>query len=163
MNTESLDQRATKLLAFKVGGLIKNCRWAPALFEPVGPGSSTTRFESFSKFDAALWPRDSIFKALKDLNLLKTYTKTQEAGSILKSCFTLLKWPHFSRAYLVTERKHMSIVVGQQIHNSYFLHFHFMKLKGFLKSFQTLQICNQKRYRLNFSFSFKMGLKNLAL
>ena len=44
---ESIGQRATKLPTFKVGGLKKKS----ASFEPVGPGSTLTGFESFSKFD----------------------------------------------------------------------------------------------------------------
>ena len=62
---------------------------------------------------AVLWSTDSIFTALKDLNLLKKYNKNQEACSILKVCFGFLKWPHFNRAYLVTECKNMSVVVFQ--------------------------------------------------
>ena len=39
----------------------------------------------------ALWPTDLISTALKDLNFLKKYTENQEAGSILKVCFALLR------------------------------------------------------------------------
>ena len=44
---------------------------------------------------AALWPTHLKFSALKDLNLLKTMSKFQEACSILKVGFTLSKWPRF--------------------------------------------------------------------
>ena len=50
---------------------------------------------------AALWPTDSKFSTIKDLNLFKRYTKNQKAGSILKVDFALSKWPHFNSIYLV--------------------------------------------------------------
>ena len=53
---------------------------------------------------AALWPTDFIFTAIKFLNLLEKYTKNQKADSILK-------WPHFHKAYLVTIRRRMSTAV----------------------------------------------------
>ena len=40
---------------------------------------------------AAFCPRDPIFTALKDINLLKKYIKNQKAGSILSVIFGLKK------------------------------------------------------------------------
>ena len=45
------DEWTAKLLAFIVGRLKKVCRSALAVVEPVGLGSTQTRFESFSKLD----------------------------------------------------------------------------------------------------------------
>ena len=48
----SVDQRTLKLLAVKFGGFKKKvCHSAPAPLEPVSLGSTTTEFESFSKFN----------------------------------------------------------------------------------------------------------------
>ena len=107
-NLGSTGQRAAKLQAIKV-------------WEWCDPGRSRMRADRFewgqgrmadfflrpptltdSNF-VALWPKDPIFTALKDLNLLKKSVNIEEAGSLLKIC--LLKWPHFHKAYLVTERK----------------------------------------------------------
>ena len=49
-NIGSVGQRASELLAFKVRGLTKMSA-ALALVEPLGPSSSWTEMESFSKFD----------------------------------------------------------------------------------------------------------------
>ena len=57
---------------------------------------------------ATLWPTDSKFLALKNLNPLKTVLKFQEASSVLKMGFALSKWPHLHRAYLVTVREYLS-------------------------------------------------------
>ena len=48
---------------------------------------------------AALWHTDPKFLPKKDLNLLKKYTKNQEASSILRVDFALSKWPHFHREF----------------------------------------------------------------
>ena len=56
----------------------------------------------------AIWPTDSIFTELKDLNLLKNYNKNQEASRILRVGFALSKWPHLHRAYLVTVPEYLS-------------------------------------------------------
>ena len=50
---------------------------------------------------AALWPTDSKFLALKDLNPFKTVSKVQKTSSILRVGFALSKWPHLHRAYVV--------------------------------------------------------------
>ena len=47
---EFVGQRAQKLLAVKVGELVKNLRWALGLVEPLGPDSTQTGCKSFSKF-----------------------------------------------------------------------------------------------------------------
>ena len=55
-NLGSLGQRATKLPALKVGGLKKKsadlANTAEACASVIGPGSSCTGIESFSKFDS---------------------------------------------------------------------------------------------------------------
>ena len=43
-----------------------------------------------------------MFTEFKDLNLLKKYTKNQEASNIFRIGFALSKRPHLFRAYLVT-------------------------------------------------------------
>ncbi len=49
---EFVGQRASKLLAVKVGGLKKkSCSPALAPLEPISPDSSWTLVESFSKFE----------------------------------------------------------------------------------------------------------------
>ena len=51
-DTGSVGQRASKLLAVKVGGLKKkSATWAPAPLEPVGPESRLHEVKSFSKVD----------------------------------------------------------------------------------------------------------------
>ena len=82
-NLESVGQRASKLLAVKVGGLKKKSANQPHF----------------------------IFTAIKDINLSKKHTKSQEAGSILKVFFALSKGPHFHRADLVTVYKCMFIAL----------------------------------------------------
>ena len=52
---------------------------------------------------AALWPTDSKFSAIKDLNFLKKHTKNQVASSILKVLFAFSKWPHLHKAYVVRD------------------------------------------------------------
>ena len=85
----------------------KVCLPAPDTLELIGPRSRTPGFKFRSRFNhsqslmagnfAALWPTDFKFSAIKDLNLLKKYTKNQEASSILRVDFALSKWPHFHR------------------------------------------------------------------
>ena len=50
VNMGSVGQRASKLIAVKVGGLKKKSAARPSL-EPVSPDSSLPGVESFSKFD----------------------------------------------------------------------------------------------------------------
>ena len=45
---------------------------------------------------------DLKFSSLKDLNLLKKYTKNQEASYNLRLGFALSNRPHLHRAYVVT-------------------------------------------------------------
>ena len=49
----------------------------------------------------ALWPTDFILTVLKDLNLLKKYTKNQKATYNFKLGFALSNRPHFNSVYLV--------------------------------------------------------------
>ena len=51
---------------------------------------------------AALWPTDSMFSAIKDLNPFKIVWKVQEASSHFRMVFACLNWPHLHRAYVVT-------------------------------------------------------------
>ena len=109
-NLGSVDQRAAKLLAVKVGGLKKKSAGQP---RPHSNQSARVRFRSRSNHSqslmasnfATLWPTDSKFLALKNLNPLKIVLKFQEPSSVLKMGFALSKWPHLHRAYLVTVRK----------------------------------------------------------
>ena len=83
----------------------KVCHPAPAPLEWVGriqehPGLNHSQSLMAGNF-AALWPTDSKFSALKDLNLFQTVSKVQEASSILRVGFALSKWPHFNSAYLL--------------------------------------------------------------
>ena len=64
---------------------------------------------------AALWPTDSKFSALEDLNPFKTVSKVQEATSILRVVFALSKWPHLHRAYLVTVPEYLSLAVAMRV------------------------------------------------
>ena len=112
-NLGSVGQRAAKLLAVKVGGLKKKSAGRPW---PHSNQSARVRFRSRSNHSqslmasnfATLWPTDSKFLALKNLNPLKTVLKFQEASSVLKMGFALSKWPHLHRAYLVTVREYLS-------------------------------------------------------
>ena len=63
----------------------------------------------------ALWCTHPLFTALKDLNLLKYYTKNHEAGSILRVNLALSKGPHLYRAYLVTVCKRGATAVYSAI------------------------------------------------
>ena len=51
---------------------------------------------------AALWSTNPKFSALKDLNLLKKYTKNQEDSYNFRLGFALSNRPHLHRAYVVT-------------------------------------------------------------
>ena len=112
----SVCQRAAKFLTFKIGGLKEKSATRPqshlnqSAWVQLWPGSNHSQSLTDGNF-ANLWPMDPKFTALKDLNLLKKNIKDSEAGSISKVCFALLKWPHFNRAYLVAECKHISVVV----------------------------------------------------
>ena len=86
----SVGQRASKLLAVKVGGLKKKSAIWP---RPLSNQSARVRLRpgsnpSQSSFEVLL-PTDSILTELKDLYLLKRYTKNQETSSILKVIFAL--------------------------------------------------------------------------
>ena len=50
----------------------------------------------------AIWPKDSKFLALKDLNLSKKYTKNQEDSYNFRLGFALSNRPYLHRAYVVT-------------------------------------------------------------
>ena len=106
-NLGSVGQRAAKLLAIKLWEWLDRDRESnPGRLADWGRGRLADFFLrpptlTASNF-AALWPADPKFLALKDLNLLKKYTKYQEASSILRVVFALSKWPHLHRAYLVT-------------------------------------------------------------
>ena len=103
----SVGQRASKLLAVKVGGLKKKSAIRPRPLSNqsaqirVVPGSNHSQSLLAGHF-AALWPTDPKFSALKDLNPSSTVSKIKKAGSILKVVFALSKWPHLHSAYLVT-------------------------------------------------------------
>ena len=104
-NLRSVGQRAAKLLAVKVGGLKKKLASRPrpqsASLPGFEPRSRSNHSQSLMAGNfAALWPTDFKFSALKDLNLLKRYTKNWEASSILKVFFFQSKWPHFHSAYV---------------------------------------------------------------
>ena len=64
-------------------------------------GSNHSQSLMASNF-AALWPTDSKFSALKDLNLFEIVSIVQEASRILRVVFALSKWPHLHKAYAVT-------------------------------------------------------------
>ena len=66
----------------------------------VVPGSNHSQNLMAGHF-AALWPTDPKFSALKELSLFQTMSNIQEASSISRVGFALLKWPHFHRACLV--------------------------------------------------------------
>ena len=98
----SVGQWAAKLPAIKVSEWLDHDRESnPSRLADWGRGRLAGFFLrpptlTASNF-AALWPTDSKFSAIKDLNFLKRYTKNQEAGSILKVDFALSKWPHLHR------------------------------------------------------------------
>ena len=105
----SVGQRASKLPAFKDGGLKKkSASW------PRPQSASLPRFDSrlwSNHFQslmagnfAALWPTDPKFSALKNLNPFQTVSKVKEASNILRVVFALSKWPHLHRAYLLVSR-----------------------------------------------------------
>ena len=112
-NLGSIGQRASKLPAVKVGGHKKKSAGRPRTHSNQ---SAQVRFPSRSNHSqslmasnfATLWPTDSKFLALKNLNPLKTVLKFQEDSSVLKMGFALSKWPHLHRAYLVTVREYLS-------------------------------------------------------
>ena len=91
----SVDQRAAKLLAFKVGVLKKK---SAALAIPpklcaiaFGPGSIPGELKSFSKFDSRQLLSlltDLKFFAFKDLFPFSIVSKVQETGSILRVILT---------------------------------------------------------------------------
>ena len=103
---KSFGQMASKLPVVKVGGLMKKSAIWPRPHSnqsarvQVVPGSNHSQSLMAGNF-AALWPKDSKFSELKDLNPFKTVSKVQEASSILRMGFALSKYPHFNSTYLV--------------------------------------------------------------
>ena len=103
----SVGQRAAELPAVKVGAWKKKSANRP---RPHLKQSARVRCLARSNHSqslmagnfAALWPTDSKFSALKDLILFSTVSKDQKASSILKVGFSLSRWPHLHRVYLVT-------------------------------------------------------------
>ena len=93
-------QRAAKLLAIKLWEWLDRDRnrtradcfeWGSGRlgdFSLRPPALTAGNFE-------ALWPKDTKFLALKDLNLLKRYSKSQEKRWIFRIDFALSNWPHF--------------------------------------------------------------------
>ena len=63
----------------------------------------------------APWHTDLILTLLKDLNLLKNYTKNQEAGQNVRLSFTLSSRPHFVIIYLVRVPCLTSIAVCEKL------------------------------------------------
>ena len=93
INKGSLGQRATKLPAFKVGGLKKKSagRPWPYLNQSAQDRSlaSSNHSQSLKAGNfAALWPTDPKLSELKDLNPLSTMPKGQESSRILRNSFT---------------------------------------------------------------------------
>ena len=115
-NLRSVGQRAAKLLAVNIWGLMKKfatrprpwLNWSAQI--RVVPGSNHSKSLMAGNFKA-LWPTDLKFSAFKDLNFFSIVLKVQETGSILRVSFALSKWPHFHRVYLVTICKRSSIAV----------------------------------------------------
>ena len=120
----SVDWRALKLLAFKVGGLKKKSAIRPwphlnrSAQVRLWLGSNHSQSLTDNIF-AALWPTDPIFTVLKDLNLLKKHIKSQEADSILRISFALSKWPHLRRENLVTICSHAVDILKLKPMNTY--------------------------------------------
>ena len=118
-NLESVGQRASKLLAVKVGGLKKkSAMWPRPLSNylarvRVVPGSNHSQ-SLMARHFAALWLTDPKFSAIKDLNPFKKLWKVQDARSSLRVEFALSKWPHFHRVYLVTVCKRSLIAVDKR-------------------------------------------------
>ena len=107
-NTGSVGQRASKLLAVKVGCLKKKSANRPlprsnhSAQIRLRPGSNHHQTLTASNFKA-LWPTDLILTRLKNLNLLKNYTKNQMGSCAFRINFALSKWPHLhNRVYLIT-------------------------------------------------------------
>ena len=103
-NLESVGQRAANLPAIKLWKWLERDRESnPGRLADWGRGRLADFFlrpPTLTAINfAALWPADSKFSALKDLNLLKKHTKNQEASSILRVVFTLSKWPHLHREW----------------------------------------------------------------
>ena len=101
-NLKSVGQRAAKLLAVKVGGLKKKSATLSRPRLEFARGWIILKvwwLVTLQPFDL----QTSIFFSFKDLNLLKRYTKNQEASSILKVVFAFSKWPYLVyRAYVIS-------------------------------------------------------------
>ena len=124
-NLESVDQRAAKLPAIKLWEWFDRARtrtladwfgWSRGRLADFFLRPSTLTVSNF----AALWPNNSKFLAKKDLNLLKRYTKNQEASSILKVDFALSKWPHLHRK-CENERFVLLSIVYKNVSNLLFI------------------------------------------
>ena len=98
VNMGSVGQRASKLLAVKVGGLKKKSAiWPRPLSNQsaqvrLRPGSNLSQSLTDSNF-AALWPTDPIFTASIDLNPLKKCAKSQGCAVYFWVLYGSLKYP----------------------------------------------------------------------
>ena len=109
-NFGSVGQRAAKLLAIKVRVFKKKSAAsaipANACAIPLARVRTRARSNHFQSLTAgnfeALWSKDLKSSAFIDLFPFSIILKVQEAGSILRVGFALLKLPHLHRAYLVT-------------------------------------------------------------
>ena len=92
----SIDQRASKLLTVKVGGLKKKSAARPRPYLNqlskirFQPGSNHSQSLMVANF-TALSPKDPKFLAVKDLNPFSTVYKVQEDSRILRMGFDLSK------------------------------------------------------------------------
>ena len=97
-NLRSIDQRASKLLAVKVGGLKKKSAIWP---RPLSNQSARVRLRLGSNLSqsltdsnfAALWPTDPIFTASIDLNPFKKCAKSQGCAVCFWVLYGSLKYP----------------------------------------------------------------------
>ena len=106
VNKRSVGQRAAKLQPIKHWERFDpGWSWMRADWLECGRDQVADFFLRYPTLTAnnfkALWTTDSIFTAFKDLNLLKKYTRNQEACSISRVISALSKWPHLHRVYLI--------------------------------------------------------------
>ena len=106
-NLQSVGQRASKLPALKLlewfnpGRSQIQANWFKwglgqvADFFLRSPALTSSNFK-------ALWSTDLILTILKEITLVKNYTKNQEASCIFRIIFAHSKSPHFHRAYSTT-------------------------------------------------------------
>ena len=102
----SVDQRAAKLQAVKVGDLKKIRQRGRILTTRGQPGFESWTIRSFSKFDrpqlcSPLTCRYSQYLFWKIQTSFVNSVSVQETRSILKIGFSLSKWPHFNSAYVL--------------------------------------------------------------